>query len=196
MTQQVPAALLATGAASGNIGAGEITTAMLAANAVTTAKITDANITPAKLAQPLTLGTAQNTTSGTAIDFTSIPSWVKRITVMFNGVSTTGTANPIVQLGSGSIQTTGYTSTGGSQTSTAGFCIFGTTNTDTRIGAITITNFSGNSWVVTGSVQVSGGTTGVHTGTVTLSGAPDRLRLTTTNGTDTFDAGSVNILYE
>ena len=44
-------------------------------------------------------GTAVASTSGTSVDFTSIPSWVKRITVMFNGVSTSGTSNPLVQLG-------------------------------------------------------------------------------------------------
>ena len=33
-------------------------------------------------------------------------------------------------------------------------------------------------------------------GRVTLSGALDRVRVTTVNGTDTFDAGSINILYE
>ena len=36
----------------------------------------DGSITPAKLSQPLTLATAVATTSGTAVDFTSIPSWV------------------------------------------------------------------------------------------------------------------------
>jgi len=38
--------------------------------------------------------------------------------------------------------------------------------------------------------------TGYGAGTKTISGVLDRIRLTTVNGTDTFDAGSVNILYE
>lgn len=33
-------------------------------------------------------------------------------------------------------------------------------------------------------------------GTISLAGALDNVRLTTVNGTDTFDAGSINILYE
>jgi hypothetical protein len=33
-------------------------------------------------------------------------------------------------------------------------------------------------------------------GSVTLSGTLDRVRITTVNGTDTFDAGTINILYE
>jgi hypothetical protein len=31
---------------------------------------------------------------------------------------------------------------------------------------------------------------------VSLSGTLDRIRLTTVNGSDTFDAGSINIIYE
>ena len=55
-------------------------------------------------------GTSVASTSGTSIDFTSIPSWVKRITVMFDGVSTNGTSNLQVQIGdSGGIENTGYT---------------------------------------------------------------------------------------
>jgi hypothetical protein len=33
-------------------------------------------------------------------------------------------------------------------------------------------------------------------GSVTLSATLDRIRITTVNGTDTFDAGSINIAYE
>jgi hypothetical protein len=33
-------------------------------------------------------------------------------------------------------------------------------------------------------------------GTKSLSATLDRIRITTVNGTDTFDAGSINILYE
>jgi len=54
--------------------------------------------------------TAQNTTSGTSIDFLSIPSWVRRITVMLNGVSTSGTSRQQIQLGvSGTPETSSYT---------------------------------------------------------------------------------------
>jgi len=51
-------------------------------------------------------GTAVASTSGTSIDFTSIPSWVKRVTVMFAGVSTNGTGSYLIQIGdSGGIET-------------------------------------------------------------------------------------------
>ena len=57
----------------------------------------------------LTSGTAVASTSGTSITFSSIPSWAKRVTVMFNGVSTSGSSNIQVQLGAGSTTTSGYT---------------------------------------------------------------------------------------
>lgn len=156
----------------------------------------------------MVLAAAQNTTSGTSIDFTSIPSWAKRITVMLSGVSVSGTSQLLIQLGkSGGPETTGYDSTTfiGSQGSTVtavssvnGFMCFTNVATYVMSGSFTFTNITGNTWVCQG---VYGGTTttttvGSTSGTKTLAGTLDRIRLTTVNGTDTFDAGSVNILYE
>jgi hypothetical protein len=154
---------------------------------------------------PLTSGTAVASTSGTALDFTGIPSWVKRITVMFNGVSTNGTSHQLIQIGAGSIANTGYTSTGiftnsGSTTagasSTAGMLMYVNSATDTRSGTLIFNLVSGNIWVSNHCVKIS--TTGsvFGGGDVTLGGVLDRVRITTVNGTDTFDAGSINILYE
>jgi hypothetical protein len=60
-----------------------------------------------------------------------------------------------------------------------------------------ITNISSNNWVASysggDSVSVAALFGG---GSVSLAGALDRVRITTVNGTDTFDAGSINILYE
>jgi len=149
-------------------------------------------------------GTAQASTSGTAIDFTGIPSWVKRITVNLFGVSTNGTTAVLVQLGAGSITSSGYGSSGGysggtsaGSTRTNGILIDGNAATNIRYATVTITNVSGNNWLMT----VAGGTSdsavffGAGAG-VTLAGTLDRVRITTGNGTDTFDAGSINILYE
>lgn len=180
-------------------------TATLPANTgtvVTTAS--SAAVTPAMLTQPLTLMTAQASTSGTAIDFTGIPSWARRVTVMLNGVSTSGTNFPLVQLGAGSITSSGYVSAAGSSdsagtaTSTAGFVVRSGLAANAITGAITITNFSSNTWVATGALYTtSGGGTSTYTsGGVALSGVLDRVRITTVGGTDTFDAGSINILYE
>ena len=157
--------------------------------------------------QKIVRGTSVASTSGTSIDFTSIPSWVKRLTFMFDGVSLSGTSNFLLQLGSGSVTTTGYSSRcvapgsgpNATGTSTSGiFLVSGATANAFR-GTCTFTNISANIWVAAISGGISDGTTNYSLtggGSISLSGALDRVRLTTVNGTDTFDAGSVNILYE
>jgi hypothetical protein len=154
----------------------------------------------------ITSGTAVASTSGTSIDFTSIPSWVKRITGIYNGVSTNGTSNYLVQIGTGGSPTsTGYVSAYSrvwtavnASSSTAGF-IFGSDQAAMVCsGNFTITNVSGNIWVMAGIISTVAGTTMTmqSAGNVTLSGVLNMIRFTTVNGTDTFDAGSINILYE
>jgi len=148
-----------------------------------------------------TLGTAVASTSGTSIDFTSLPAWVKRVTVMMQTVSANGTSNWLVQIGAGSIQTTGYTSGsqvggGGLVTSTAGMILSTGTAALNWNGLITLVSFGSNTWVSSHTSARSDGAATMGGGSVTLSGTLDRLRFTTVNGTDTFDAGSINILYE
>ena len=151
-------------------------------------------------------GTSIASTSGTSIDFTGIPSWVKRITIMLNRVSTTGTVPLLYQIGTSSgIVTSGYISSGGycgagqsGLQSTAGFLNgAGGAIADTTVGITTICNFGNNTWV---SSSVSGDGTAdfvkMGGGSITLGGTLDRVRITTTTGTPTFDAGSINILYE
>jgi hypothetical protein len=157
--------------------------------------------------QPLVSGTSQNTTSGTSIDFTSIPSWVKRITVMFNGVSTNGTSLGLVQLGTSSgITTSGYLGAGGFYVdgslngvanATTGIC-FGLGDPPRVIhGHVVLTLLGSNTWVASGAFGYSNAAgAGSCGGSVTLSGTLTQVRITTVNGTDTFDAGSVNIMYE
>jgi hypothetical protein len=154
-----------------------------------------------------TLGTAVASTSGTSIDFTGIPSWVKRITVMLSGVSTSSTSNPQIQLGAGSVTTSGYLGTGSNFASgvatsnyTTGFGIWASANwlaANVVSGGLVITNITGNTWVAFGSWGISNSNgVGTTAGNIALSGTLDRVRITTVNGTDTFDAGSINILYE
>jgi len=164
-------------------------------------------ITPDALRQgALVRGTAQSTTFGTVKEFTGIPSWVKRITVMFSGVSVTGTDSVLVQLGySAGYLTSGYVSSavgtngtgGGTASSTFGFIIRAAGATGTLSGHMLITNITSTSWVSShtlktdnsGVVNIGGGDV------VALGGALDRIRLTL-SGSDTFDAGTVNIIYE
>ena len=151
-------------------------------------------------------GTAQASTNGTSIDFTGIPSWVKRVTVMFNGVSTNGTSQKLVQIGAGSVTTTGYagvsnfiaSGSSGSASYTNGFNFYNLVlASDTLSGLVTFTTLGSNVWVCTGSVANTTGTISALTnGNITLGAALDRVRITTVNGTDTFDAGSINILFE
>jgi hypothetical protein len=73
----------------------------------------------------------------------------------------------------------------------------GNAATNVISGAMTLLLFSGNTWVSSHTAGSSANsTTFFGGGQVTLSGVLDRLRVTTVNGTDTFDAGSINILYE
>ena len=153
----------------------------------------------------ITAATSQASTSGTAINFTSIPSWVQRITVIFNGVSTSGTSSLLVQIGAGSVTTSGYISdassvlntTAGSTTSTAGYVVsYHNSAAATVYGHAVITLLGSNIWVCSSVTRYTVSGTSIGGGTVTLGGALDRVRITTVNGTDTFDAGSINILYE
>jgi hypothetical protein len=162
----------------------------------------------------MVLETAKATTSGTAIDFTGIPSWVKRITVTFNGVSTNGADPLAIQLGtSAGIVTAagqyncgfGYiASNGTAQGITITNCFMVTTNFtggagNLYYGNVLLINISNNNWVMTcTSGTTSGSFQGASTGggSISLPGQLDRLRFSTQNGTNTFDAGSVNILYE
>ena len=175
---------------------------------IDTAEIKDNAVTPSKLSQPLTQGTSQATTSGTSKDFT-IPSWAKRITVMLQGVSTSGTSPPRIRLGTGGTPaTSGYVGVTAAQITgtsaaglSAGFDVQSSwaTGTNTFNGTFEFSLVSGNTWACTSVLGVTGsGTVGLNVlgGYVTLSGALDIVRLTTVNGTDTFDAGSVNILYD
>jgi hypothetical protein len=152
--------------------------------------------------------TAQASTSGTSIDFTSIPSGVKRITVMFNGVSTSGTSNIQIQLGdSGGVEITGYSSaavqlqnsgTGNTlTTATSGFIVTGANSAASVFNGVnTFCLLGSNTWTGNGGLYNTAGVVNTGSGAKTLSDVLDRVRITTVNGTDTFDAGSINIIYE
>jgi len=155
----------------------------------------------------LTSGTAVASTSGTSIDFTGIPSWAKRITVMFNGVSTSGTSLPRIQLGvSGVATTSGYL---GSWFASAGAGVangnfsagidFGdiVTAADIKHGSTVFGLLTGNTWSFTGMTSLSNTSRISYvSGSISLGGILNMVRITTVNGTDTFDAGSINIMYE
>lgn len=162
------------------------------------------------LSSNIVSGTAVASTSGSSIDFTGIPSWAKKITVLFNGVSTNGTSNLQVQIGDGSVNTTGYltattvSGTGSAQSvtttnPTTGFVFAASLGAATNLqnGLMTIALLGSNSWCFSSIVARSDTAfTTWAAGSKTLSGTLDRIRITTVSGTDSFDAGSINILYE
>ena len=168
---------------------------------IVTADIAAGAVTQAKRSEQLTLDTAKASTSGTVVDFTGIPSWVKRVTVMFNGVSTNGTSYVQVQLGTAaSFTTSGYVcgvSLNATNVSLASGIQAGlnTTAADARNGLIVFALVNSNAWSAFGLVGASGNCSSIC-GSISLADVLTRLRITTVNGTDTFDAGSINILYE
>jgi hypothetical protein len=152
---------------------------------------------------PVVSGTVVTSTSGTVADFTGIPSWVKKITVMFSGVSSNGASQFQVQLGTTSgVEATGYASAGcrpsAVQTSTTGLLVqYDNNSTWTTSGILTIGLIGSNSWTSSGtSYSETGSLVHYFAGRKALAGTLDRVRFTTVNGTDTFDAGTINILYE
>ena len=158
-----------------------------------------------------TLSTAVASTSGTSIDFTGLPSWCKRVTVMFQGVSTNNTTNHIIQLGTGgtpTYTTSGYLGTcsnvavasASSTQMSTGFMISNNSSAAaTYHGNIVLTliNQSTNAWSEIGSLGRSDNSLGYFSaGSIALSGALTAIRITTVGSADTFDAGSINLLLE
>lgn len=216
-----PSPVILSGSTSGTItlaapavaGTNTITLPARTGTVVTSADT--ATVTPTMMTQPLTLATAKafnwnSSSSNTFIDFESIPSWVKRITVMFSGVSTSGVSDLTIRIGSGSVQATGYLSgcnvdanTVANSTNgfTAGFQISAQAAGGADIHhaqfVLSLLNSSTNTWICSGLDYLSNNTRILTiTGSTSLSGTLDRVRITTVNGTDTFDAGTINIMYE
>jgi hypothetical protein len=170
----------------------------------TIATLSSTTITGTTIQGTIKSGTAVASTSGTSIDFTSIPSWVKRITIVFDQVSLTGTDNLLVRIGtSGGLETTGYAgassacaTTVNTDSSTVGYVLTAGVAASSICGCMILTNITGNTWISTHTVGRSdAASTRYGGGTKSLSGTLNQLRILP-SGANTFDAGSINILYE
>lgn len=154
-----------------------------------------------------TLATKQATTSGSSKTFSGIPSWVKRITIMFNGVSTdNAAANFLVQLGdSGGIETSGYSGAATSLVSgtttvnnlSSSFLVLGGNAATTMHGnlVLTLLDAATNTWSCSGNLARSD--TVLHAlvaGTKALSATLTQIQISPSAGN--FDAGEINIMYE
>ena len=168
----------------------------------------DGSITPAKLSQPFTSGTAVASTSGTAIDFTGIPSYAKQIFVMFSKVSVDGTSSLLLQLGdSGGIENTNYDGMSALATTSGANANINITNgipllyhtmsaASEYSGNLRILNIDQNKWTIDGIIYASSlNYLNYFAGTKETSGTLDRIRITT-SGTNTFDLGLINIMYQ
>ena len=154
---------------------------------------------------PITLSTPQVTTAGTSITFSSIPSGLKRINIMPVAMSTNGNDDILVQIGTGgSVETSGYVSSYGSvsggvstASSTAGF-ISPATSSDVISGrwTLSLVDEPTNTWVISGTSKNATNEVAMVGGNISLSGELDTIVITTTGGSNTFDAGKVNISYE
>lgn len=186
-----------TGVVTPGATVGSITGILKATSGVVSQAVAGTDYLTSTSGGAITLETAQ-TASGTSVDFTGIPSWAKRITVMLNDVSLNATDDLLVQIGdSGGIETTGYTS--GSQSavnSTIGYIIRIGVGTRSLNGAMYISNVNSNSWISIHSGNIGSINDVYGGGTKTLSSTLDRIRVTSVTGTSTFDAGTINISYE
>jgi hypothetical protein len=179
---------------------------------VTTDKILDAAVTTAKLDSGVLTDYTQRelmasqSMSGTEVDFINIPAWAKRVSVMLSGVSLSSTSRPLIQMGvfSGMV-TTGYDSVAvktsnataiTATSSTAGFVIDSPLAANAVIGTLTFSLLSGNYWVGSGVVKTNATSLSQVAGEVNLGATLETIRITTVNGTDTLDAGTVSILVE
>lgn len=146
----------------------------------------------------------QNTTSGTIITFTGIPSGAKRVTIHMYGVGTNGSSNLMFQLGNGSIVSSGYAATGTfittgvtTYSNSTGF-ITGSQGyaQQALYGTATFTTLGSNIWVANVMIGSATGVIFLSTGGITLSSALDRVAITTIAGSDSFNKGSAMVTYE
>jgi hypothetical protein len=164
-------------------------------------------------AQPrLVMEATKATTSGASVDFTGIPSWAKRITLNMSGVSTTGTNLIVVRLGdAGGFENSGYLGSScfvsglpsyNSFNQSTGFNVVGGTASVagvTMYGSLTLSvlEASTNTWACQGVIARGDTATVAMVGGVkALSDTLTQIQLANVGGTDTFDAGKANILYE
>ena len=193
--------------ATGAVGTTQIASSVTLTTPTLTTPTMSGAVVSAMGSSVITSGTAVASTSGTSIDFTGIPSWAKRITVMFNGVSTNGASIPIVQLGTISgVEISGYVGDTAELNATVsnvanpanGVAMQGgMAATISLAGTMVFNLFGSNFWLASANINRTNSTNmTVISASKTLSGVLDRLRITTVNGTDAFDAGSINIMYE
>lgn len=186
----------------------QVPISMIDTSAGDAGKVLTSDGTSWSAASKLTSGTAVTLTTQSSVDFTGIPSWVKRITVMFASASVTSSSGILIKIGAGSIDSAGYISSSaviygvspgnpGTATNTTGFLI-GATGIEGSgfIGGSAILNLlDSNTWVMQSCLGVPAVTRTIYSGgSKELSGVLDRIRIEAGGGS--FDAGKINIVWE
>ena len=180
------------------------------ANANSAASISVEEVSPNKITPSGAIisgiydGIAATSLSGVSVDLTSIPALAKRINIHMDGGSTNGVSSMIMQLGdSGGLEATGYVGSvshhaGGSSAFTTAFELTaGYSAAHLTYGTISLEKASGDTWILQGNLATNtGGYVNTSAGRKTLTGTLDKIRLTTGNGTDVYDAGTVFVTWE
>lgn len=170
--------------------------------------LTNGSVTPAKLSQPLTQGTAVESNSGSVIEFKNIPSWAKRITLSLAGVSTNANFAPFVQLGTGdtptyaasdykveSVMITASSATSGTVPGYGVLLHQHATASAVYHGTVELVKVSGSTWVIRADgYESNSATINIAAGSIALWSALTAVRVCLASGS--FDAGTINILYE
>ena len=157
----------------------------------------------------LTMGTNQTASAGDATfaDFTGIPSWARRITIMLDFIGTDGTEQLMLQLGdAGGLETSGYdggvsNDSGASslKNGTSFYLNAATVGTESTYGVVTLTSKlpSSNTWAMHAILKIDGTTIGSQAaGVKSLTQPLTQFRISTDGTPDDFDSGTINIMYE
>ena len=153
-----------------------------------------------------TLSSTVATTSGTAIDFTGIPSTARLIILNFFDYSKSGGNSTLIQLGtSGGFVTSGYISAGvrtttgpsiGAANKTDGFGVPDENGGYETAGQaiITCVDVSNNKWIYSFTGRGDSSLTMTAGGFIALGGTLTQIKVRP-SGSDTFDTGAINLQY-
>jgi len=134
-------------------------------------------------------------TSGTAINFNSLPVDITKIEICFYKVSLSGSNNFLIQLSTGTTyKTADYESSSGNDFTTpdssSGFIVRASSGSSTRSGIVTLLRIPGtNKWVEEHGVSPNSGGGGVD-----LGGELDGVRIIPSGG-NTFDNGEIALYH-
>lgn len=205
-------AYLALGSAGGilQVNSGATALAYLALGTKRQIPIVNTGATALAYQDQITLAAEQASTSGTSIDFTGMPSGVRRITIMGRGVSTNGTSPIMIQLiDAGGPENTGYTGgilevvaagAAGTNNST-GFLIHTAAEAAATYDFTVVLNLESPAsfrWLATvnNNKAATEPRNAFGGGAKALSAELTGVRITMANGTDAFDLGGISASYE